>query len=620
MFDTLEADIVIMQETKIQRKDLRDDMVLIPGWDVYFSFPRHKKGYSGVAIFVRTSKCCPIRAEEGLTGHLTLPNSTTRFCDLPCEEQIGGYPKPGQLTSAIDDLTLDSEGRCVILEFPAFVLLGIYSPAKTTPPKTSSSFGVATNQDGNHYEIEELTRSDFRHAFMELLDTRVRNLVAAGKQVIVAGDLNVSRATIDSAGIVESLAKIDAGVEDWLEEPTRRIFNQLLFNGEVVGNRDSGRDEPVMWDLCRDFHPCRESMYTCWDVRRNLRPANFGSRIDYILCSAGIREWFIEADIQEGLMGSDHCPVYGVLSDRVAAGDLLDLMNPQGMVLKGERLREWVPKDALTLSARLIPEFDRRRNIRDMFMRASSVNPKASTALASPMESQTSTSTASSTQPHMSTAVVSGAAAHTCTTPATASVKRPRAESPAPPDLLTHHTRARASIDPRNPTLADTTKTKPSKKIKATKIKPGPTQSTIKGFFRAIANERPQASTSRDDDVSRSEQGLCRNSSLVRQTKDNIKSDPERSIADYVDQESGLVSDPIENKEAWSRLLGSRVVPKCEHGEPCSSLLTKKPGVNCGRSFYICSRPLGPSGEKEKGTEWRCRTFIWSSDWNHSSQ
>lgn len=44
MFDTLEADIVVMQELKIQRKDLRDDMVLVPGWDVYFSLPRHKKG------------------------------------------------------------------------------------------------------------------------------------------------------------------------------------------------------------------------------------------------------------------------------------------------------------------------------------------------------------------------------------------------------------------------------------------------------------------------------------------------------------------------------------------------------------------------------------------------
>lgn len=46
MFDILEADIVVFQETKIQRKDLRDDMVLVPGWDCYFSLPRFKKGRS----------------------------------------------------------------------------------------------------------------------------------------------------------------------------------------------------------------------------------------------------------------------------------------------------------------------------------------------------------------------------------------------------------------------------------------------------------------------------------------------------------------------------------------------------------------------------------------------
>jgi len=44
MFEILEADIVVMQETKIQRKDLRDDMVLVPEWDVFFSLPKHKKG------------------------------------------------------------------------------------------------------------------------------------------------------------------------------------------------------------------------------------------------------------------------------------------------------------------------------------------------------------------------------------------------------------------------------------------------------------------------------------------------------------------------------------------------------------------------------------------------
>ena len=52
MFDILEADIVIMQELKIQKKDLRDDMVLVPGWDCYFSLPQHKKGKAHCLILL----------------------------------------------------------------------------------------------------------------------------------------------------------------------------------------------------------------------------------------------------------------------------------------------------------------------------------------------------------------------------------------------------------------------------------------------------------------------------------------------------------------------------------------------------------------------------------------
>lgn len=44
MFDTLEADIVCFQELKIQKENLTDDMVLVPGWDSYFTFPKHRKG------------------------------------------------------------------------------------------------------------------------------------------------------------------------------------------------------------------------------------------------------------------------------------------------------------------------------------------------------------------------------------------------------------------------------------------------------------------------------------------------------------------------------------------------------------------------------------------------
>ena len=298
MFDVLEADVVVFQETKIQRKDLQDDMVLVPGWDCYFSLPRHKKGiifdyavrctanlckgYSGVVIYTRQSVCAPIRAEEGITGVLCPSNSSTKFVDLPEEEQIGGYPTYNQLAnSPVDATTLDSEGRCVVLEFPAFVLLGVYSPA---------------NRDES--------RDDFRLGFLNLLEARVRNLIAMGKRVVLTGDLNISREELDTANAEASMRKNGFTEKEYASTPARRLFNQLLKDGKVFGERDEGREEPVLWDITRGFHPTREGMFTCWEQKKNARPGNFGSRIDYVLCSLDMKDWFCDSNIQEGLLVS----------------------------------------------------------------------------------------------------------------------------------------------------------------------------------------------------------------------------------------------------------------------------------------------------------------------------
>ena len=72
MFDTLEADIVVMQETKIQRKDLRDDMVLVKGWDCYFSLPTYKKGPSLIDPDARISLNRCDRLFRGRRLHQTI--------------------------------------------------------------------------------------------------------------------------------------------------------------------------------------------------------------------------------------------------------------------------------------------------------------------------------------------------------------------------------------------------------------------------------------------------------------------------------------------------------------------------------------------------------------------
>ena len=239
-----------------------------------------KKGYSGVVIYTRNATCAPIRAEEGLTGALCPPNSTVSFRELPEQQQIGGYPTLEQLSELdLDATVLDSEGRCVVLEFPAFVLFGLYCPA---------------NRDES--------RDCFRLNFLDVLDFRIRNLISMGKRVIVTGDLNISRGPIDAAHVAEAIRKGATTDDDFLTAPARRFFNQLLIGGEVIGERDKNREQQVLYDLCRSFHPDRKGMYTCWEQRINARPGNYGSRIDYVLCSLDMKEWFSESNIQEGLM------------------------------------------------------------------------------------------------------------------------------------------------------------------------------------------------------------------------------------------------------------------------------------------------------------------------------
>ena len=179
----------------------------------------------------------------------------------------------------MDATALDSEGRCVLLEFPAFVLCGVYCPA---------------NRDE--------TRDTFRHGFLDVLDARIRNLIDIGKRVFLTGDLNISREEIDTANAEASMRKQGLTGMEFVSTPARRLFNHLLEGGKVFGERDEGREYSVLWDICRDFHPNRKGMFTCWEQKVNARPGNCGARIDYVLCSLTMKDWFSDSNIQEGLM------------------------------------------------------------------------------------------------------------------------------------------------------------------------------------------------------------------------------------------------------------------------------------------------------------------------------
>ncbi|KAG1146097.1 hypothetical protein G6F36_015068 [Rhizopus arrhizus] len=88
------------------------------------------------------------------------------------------------------------------------------------------------------------------------------------------------------------------GLKDFKDLPHRRWVDRL------IGPQGS------MIDMARYYHPDRKGMFTCWNTRINARPANYGTRIDYVLASHGLQPRFVYADIQPQIIGSDHCPVY----------------------------------------------------------------------------------------------------------------------------------------------------------------------------------------------------------------------------------------------------------------------------------------------------------------------
>jgi AP endonuclease-2 len=514
----------------------------------------------------------------------------------------------------VDPATLDSEGRCVVLEFPAFVLIGTYCPA---------------NRDES--------RDEFRIGFLNAVDARVRNLVAAGKRVFWTGDLNIIREELDTAKLEDQLKKLNMTKEEYFSSPGRRIFNQLLVGGKVIGERDEGREKPVLWDICRGFHPTRKGMYTCWEQKINARPGNYGSRIDYVLCSEGFKDWFRASNIQEGLMGSDHCPVYAIFKDKVeiegSEVDIRDLMS-FGMYFRGKREREWSTKDLLPTSARLIPEFTSRRSIRDMFAKKPSLSTKESSVSNSESfrgeeNSQPSTTNifprADNFQPKETP--------DSKTPPPTDETTRlePRTtplRSPAKPSTMSlSKPNNKRPSEASNTTAKSEKRGKSSASSKAAPTSKAPTgkgQSSLMGFFKP---KNPPPSASAEDQSSSTLNGPETPSDTASlalsldtpgpapSESKNPTVEPSESVTPSQAAAEKAFVDPIVAKESWSKLLGKRVVPRCEHNEPCISYTTKKAGVNCGRSFYMCPRPLGPSGQKEKNTQWRCGTFIWSSDW-----
>ncbi|CAI5733058.1 unnamed protein product [Peronospora destructor] len=277
--ESLHAEIICLQETKLTRSELDQELVRPPGFDAYYSFCRQRGGYSGVVTFVKND-LPTVAAEEGLTGLWQTKDSVGHIGSLHHELSTKLVHK------------LESEGRCVITDHQTFVLFNTYCPA-----------------------LASTDRLEYKLQFHALLEDRVKALREANKRVVVVGDINISHREIDHCD--PDVQRSDGS--SFADHPCRRWMDSFLGLPEKMEksalcerNRDRLTRETStadMVDIFRHLHPDQTKAFTCWSTVTGARQTNYGTRIDYILVDALFLACVSSCRIEAERLGSDHCPV-----------------------------------------------------------------------------------------------------------------------------------------------------------------------------------------------------------------------------------------------------------------------------------------------------------------------
>ena len=158
----------------------------------------------------------------------------------------------------------DMEARVVQADVGDLVLASVYVP-----------------NGGKDYEA--------KLQFLLRLSEWTRQLHREGREIVLCGDMNVTRSDLD----VHPKER-KAGVIGQREEE-RELFEKVLGTHLV--------------DVMRTLDPDNPSLFTWWAPWRNLRQRNIGWRIDYVLASPSIAARAASCVVLADFGSSDHAPV-----------------------------------------------------------------------------------------------------------------------------------------------------------------------------------------------------------------------------------------------------------------------------------------------------------------------
>ena len=125
--------------------------------------------------------------------------------------------------------------------------------------------------------------------FLEALGGFAAEARAAGRPLVLAGDLNVARTDMDVHPKERKLGVIGQRPDE------RALIERLLGHGLV--------------DLGRALDPSNADLFTYWAPWRNLRQRNIGWRIDYVVASEALAARTRRCVVLNEFGTSDHAPV-----------------------------------------------------------------------------------------------------------------------------------------------------------------------------------------------------------------------------------------------------------------------------------------------------------------------
>lgn len=125
--------------------------------------------------------------------------------------------------------------------------------------------------------------------FLEAMEQWAADARAAGRSIVVAGDLNVARTDMDVHPKERKLGVIGQRPDE------RALLEKILARGLV--------------DVGRATEPDNDALFTYWAPWRNLRQRNIGWRIDYVVASAPVAARVRRCAVLADFGTSDHAPV-----------------------------------------------------------------------------------------------------------------------------------------------------------------------------------------------------------------------------------------------------------------------------------------------------------------------